>query len=398
MFRPAEKCVVLGFLVDVCKAQCMREVQKLDALTGLRFFAAFMIVIHHLQGVLWLPAGMSQTFAFGSGVSFFFVLSGFILHYNYRDKIHKLPWRHFMWMRFFRLWPAHIAALMFAAFMIPVGVSHMLRQLGWVEIGQVVFLLQSLTPDPRVYYAWNGPSWSISTEMFFYAAFPLLCGLAIKRPLIVLAGMAITTAVYLIIAQTLFYDPGIRGNAHGLAGINPLPRLLEFATGIVMCELIVYRRIMGRPAPWMEFAAVATAGFGMWAIASFGYLATPLGPVASHYLRVVGAFPFFCVLIAVISAEVGPVSRFLSLRPVVWLGETSFALYLVHQPAIAFFRRNMAQAEIWQQVPLFIALVLGTSAAVFYLFEKPGIRFSRQMLAREWSTRGILLQQRGREN
>jgi peptidoglycan/LPS O-acetylase OafA/YrhL len=55
--------------------------QKLDALTSLRFFAAAMIVVHHGHRVFG-SMGLAESLPLDQGVSFFFVLSGFILAYN----------------------------------------------------------------------------------------------------------------------------------------------------------------------------------------------------------------------------------------------------------------------------------------------------------------------------
>ena len=77
---------------------------RLNALTSLRFFAAFVVMLHHfISGSLGF-AGAAH------GVAFFFVLSGFILTSNYP---HLSTWqdrRSFLLARFARIWPAHVAA------------------------------------------------------------------------------------------------------------------------------------------------------------------------------------------------------------------------------------------------------------------------------------------------
>ncbi|CAG0972199.1 O-acetyltransferase OatA [Rhizobiaceae bacterium] len=364
----------------------MQDVQKLSALTGLRFVAALMIVLHHLHGVLWIPAGAFANFALDSGVSFFFVLSGFILHYNYRNRIARLPWHHFIWMRFWRLWPAHIAALLFALALSPTWWLNWLpKNLSAGEFLQIVFLLQSWTPESRVYFAWNGPAWSISTEMAFYAAFPILCFFAARRPAGLLIAVGLVVLAHLTIADAYFYDPDVKGIVRGLSEINPIPRLLEFAAGVVICETVVYRQLIKRmPRPTIaEILALLIAALALWAAPTYLPSVTHaigLPPISSAYARLAIFCPAFCLLIAVFSFQGGAVSRFLSTAAMVWLGETSFALYLVHQPVIFFIRRHWTEMEVWQQIPLFAALTLGTSAGVFYFIERPGIRFSRVAL------------------
>ncbi len=77
---------------------------KLDQLTSLRFFAAMVIVFHHATNSFGIrPIGVNL----GQGVSFFFVLSGFILYYVY-PKLATWPnIRQFWRARIARLWPAY---------------------------------------------------------------------------------------------------------------------------------------------------------------------------------------------------------------------------------------------------------------------------------------------------
>lgn len=85
---------------------------KLDALTGLRFFAALGIAILHARGAMGIPAEFHELVfpTLIQGVSFFFVLSGFILTYKYPSLEDAAARRRFLWSRFSRLWPAHMFA------------------------------------------------------------------------------------------------------------------------------------------------------------------------------------------------------------------------------------------------------------------------------------------------
>ena len=78
-------------------------------LTSLRFFAAMMVVAHHYWG---FAAGMS-------GVTFFFVLSGYVLAINYADCVSTPAERRlFWWKRFARIYPTHALTFLLA---LPVG-------------------------------------------------------------------------------------------------------------------------------------------------------------------------------------------------------------------------------------------------------------------------------------
>ena len=79
----------------------------IDGLTSLRFFAALAIVFHHARGLVF-PDSFMPGVPLAAGVSFFFVLSGFILSYVYTGRLEKVGLYNFYTSRFARLWPAHI--------------------------------------------------------------------------------------------------------------------------------------------------------------------------------------------------------------------------------------------------------------------------------------------------
>ncbi|TRZ66634.1 MAG: acyltransferase [Rhodocyclaceae bacterium] len=94
---------------------------RIAALTGLRFFAASAIVLYHLPGQLGLPIGAFAGIPLNQGVSFFYVLSGFILQHSYRQRLgleRRITTTQFIALRFFRLWPCHIAVI---ALLIAIG-------------------------------------------------------------------------------------------------------------------------------------------------------------------------------------------------------------------------------------------------------------------------------------
>src|SRR5262245_8865784 len=200
---------------------------RLDALTGLRFIAAAMIVAHHVRG-LNIPV---PDYSLDHGVSFFFILSGFILAYVYPALPTWAETANFLVARVARLWPAHVVALLFAivAFRMPIDRTFLAN----------LFLVQGWIPSWPWYFGYNAPSWSISTELFFYLCFPFLI-LDWRRSwwwkwtlTALLVAAAILAGIRLGLPSVSSDD---RVTLHGLLYINPIGRLFEFVTGMVACS------------------------------------------------------------------------------------------------------------------------------------------------------------------
>src|SRR6476620_1599615 len=140
--------------------------RKLDSLTALRFIAAAAIVVHHSADNFGFSAQPGGRFLLGQAVSFFFVLSGFILTYVYPRLDSRTARRRFWLARFARVWPAHFAAFVVLWLVLqrpqrfPTGVSTW-----WLGLLNVM-LVHAWVPVWNVFFSFNAVSWSISTEVF----------------------------------------------------------------------------------------------------------------------------------------------------------------------------------------------------------------------------------------
>jgi peptidoglycan/LPS O-acetylase OafA/YrhL len=118
--------------------------------------------------------------ALGKGylaVDLFFVLSGFVIWYNYAVRIRSGGWgeaRAFLWRRFARVWPLHGAVLAgFAGFALLLALTGRdTAGYPWAELPLHILLVQNWGLLPEL--AWNHPAWSISTELAAYLLFPAL--------------------------------------------------------------------------------------------------------------------------------------------------------------------------------------------------------------------------------
>lgn len=309
---------------------------KLHALTSLRFFAAAMVVMLHAQSYFGAVSPFAH-FILTQGVCFFFVLSGFILTYAY-PALDGRGTARFLVARLARIVPLHLAALLLYVLVLPAwyrdSVSSATRGAGLLT----AFLMQAWVPLYRVQTAFNGVSWSLSAELFFYLCFPLLLWRWRQTWRVKLAVTFLLVVVMVLLANHgLGWLP--RGvEVRDLVYLQPLARVWEFTVGVATAHLwrIVHPRL--HPRRWLGTAVeiailAATVAImfqsGAWARAAGR---VPLiGPGGEAWLASSGyvCLPF-AALIGVMACEWGALSRFLSHRPLVLLGEISFSLYLLH--------------------------------------------------------------------
>jgi peptidoglycan/LPS O-acetylase OafA/YrhL len=291
--------------------------RRLPSLTGLRWIGAMLVFGFHVGtlGVLADPTLRSVTgkvFFFGlSGVQFFFVLSGFVLVWSYRTGEAR---RTFYRRRIAKIFPNHV--VMWAAVIV---------LLGWFWGDPVdarivmmnLFLVQAWNPTNGWFYSVNTVSWSLSCELFFYLSLPL--ALPVVRRLRPWALRATLVALPLLIvavgpAQALV--PDVMG--WWFAQVFPLVRSLEFWLGVVAAELMLQGRWHG------PRLAVALGVIGVV------WVASTIGMIPAALWTCVFAVAYVLVIAAAAEADVrGTRSPFRN-RPLMWLGEVSFAFYLVH--------------------------------------------------------------------
>lgn len=343
----------------------------LDSLTSLRFFAAASIVLFHMQGTL-LPTGHTPVLALG--VSFFFVLSGFILAYVYPNGIEP---KRFYLARFARLWPVHAATLALTLWLL---VPHLLGRSEWT--GPLVLnalMLHAWAPITGYVFSFNAVSWSISTEMFFYLLFPLLMTKHLK---LVIAIVAAVTLWCLFVLEIASVETG--NNLWHLSPTHfvlqhPIMRVLEFAVGVAAGRHFTRRRLDLPHATAFEVAALCAVV--LFAVASSFFPSSSTG----RWLGQSGGMLIFAAAIYIIANQKGAVSRTLAFRPLVILGEISFSTYMLHQIVIRYAVAHQWPAtlgSVWTPIAV-ITIVYGGSYALWRIVEEP----SREFIVGYWSRR-----------
>ncbi len=204
---------------------------RLDVLTGLRWWAALMVFLFHMRVFAPLPGRINILFDQGYlGVTFFFVLSGFVLTWSMRPRV---PVSTFYWRRFARIWPAHLVALVVAvpvfytaqmvqadSFLKPIDLSVLLLSL---------VLLQAWSYSPTILFSGNPAAWTLSVEALFYAIHPWVSRLLTQlryRGALIIAGVAVTWAFAYRAAVVIWPESWVPDVP------MPVTRLPEFLLGM----------------------------------------------------------------------------------------------------------------------------------------------------------------------
>jgi peptidoglycan/LPS O-acetylase OafA/YrhL len=356
------------------------ERPRLDALTSLRFFAALMIVAFHARGLF----GFEQAPVYlAQGVTFFFVLSGFILAYVYPRLDTARELRGFWRARVARIWPAHLATLALGAVLVGYPWT-------WATGAANVLLLHAWIPLSAFYFGYNAVSWSISTELFFYLAFPWLARRwdatgrwKLLGAALLVVALGVACAAWGLAEQFPPNDPvgGYAVTRDGLMFMHPLGRLLEFTLGIAIAkawEQRGARPLPGNATAW-ELGAVAVCVGWMFALPRIAEASQAwLHPIVDDWLEHSGALPAFVALIFVVAPGRGALSRALSAPWLVLLGETSYSLYLVHQILLGTYRLHQASFPPMPDAmaaALMLAVLLLASYLLWRVVELPARRW-----------------------
>jgi peptidoglycan/LPS O-acetylase OafA/YrhL len=338
---------------------------RLPSLTSLRFLAALAVVgFHACVAAPIIPPGALEdvlgfVFAGGAaGVSFFFVLSGFVLAWT------ASPGRaaQFRRRRAAKIMPNHLIT-----WLIVLAAGVLLHdRISAVTALACAGLVQAWVPDPNVYFGVNTPSWSLSCEAFFYMLFPLLFVVLSRcRTSNLRAGAAVLAVLPATFAALSIRLP--HSTAYWLIYIFPPIRAIEFVLGICVA-LLVRRGALPRIA--FPLAAVLAAT----ALLAGGHLSWRWGFAS---LAAPAAAMLIC---AAAQSDVGETTpQWLHSPIMIRLGEASFALYLVHQIVLRFVPGARGSVAIGV-ILLFLSIgfAVAWALAQYRLIEQPLYRiFSR---------------------
>ncbi|MDR6490412.1 peptidoglycan/LPS O-acetylase OafA/YrhL [Paraburkholderia terricola] len=355
------------------------------ALTSIRFIAAFAVVVSHYSenNLLPLPSAIFDFIDGGrSAVSLFFVLSGFILTFTYRDKLGHGGVRTFYEARIARIYPMILLGLLLCvpvvAYLLYTGDASLM--LKWYAIKEAVYpalvvslvcqllLINGWFPFSAIKQPWNGPSDSVSCEVFFYLLFPFLLRriTRMRAARIALVSVALWLATGVWIALLHAYMPISRSGA--MIYSMPLSRLSEFVMGIAAAIFYLRLRASGTSQHVRGVVLIGVASFALTGLSAW----RPVAP--SFFLDA----PLFAALILGLALLERPVVGLLNWRPLVRLGDASYSLYLIHMPlALWSLMLGFGPSNGW----MVIVFCIVASLLCFKLYEEPMRRRLKARLA-----------------
>jgi peptidoglycan/LPS O-acetylase OafA/YrhL len=367
---------------------------EIKALTGLRIVAAVWVVLFHFRPMLndavpEVRDALSPVLNCGAqGVDLFFILSGFVLTWNYLDRMGQ-SWSaratvHFLWLRLARVWPVYLVTLHLAALLVifTLHVGHVplpeASSLTAISYIRQVLLVQLWFQPYFDGSSWDGPAWSISAEWLAYLLFGLIVLVIFRmehatraRSLMFLAFAASFPPVVLLLASGQFYTPW-----------SWLPRIVtQFTAGALACAAVRRLRLGDR-------ARRAAGYFSVLLIAAI--VGTVYFFDAHPIARVVDSGGvvdmLFVPLVITLAIGVGSLPRLLSTRLMVYGGEISFCLYMVHELVHTAWGWAVPQFELtlqdfpwkWNVVGL-LAIAVVIAILLYHFVEEPARRWMRKL-------------------
>lgn len=408
------------------------------SLDGVRAAACLIVIAYHINLItrdthIWNPANAhyrlltSLILSGYSGVTLFFVLSGFLLFLPYaRALLFSEAWpsmRHFYLRRALRIIPAYYVTL-FLLLLFPALQPQPLPHISFWDIG--LFLTFLMDATRTTFQQINGPFWTLAVEWQFYILLPVLAmGIRFvvrslaspQRRCWAAGGCLIVMIAWAILWRTWgnAVNAELALHSHSEhAVLTPIQRVLlfclygekgkfleDFAVGMLICLIYVFAQHTGRDqfAPWLEKRWPWLWVGGIWLLF---YEATswPWSPFPVPAYNASAEFLYSCgygLCILAILFNRTTLQRCFSWKPLCALGRISYSLYMWHLPLLVILMGDLQhrmtdgnRLAIYALYWLYVSLVIVPFCANFFrFFERPGIQMASRIKKRTMQSTGI---------
>ncbi|MBV8324698.1 acyltransferase [Chryseobacterium sp.] len=328
---------------------------KIPQITFTRFLAAMAIVISHFNKDMFLYKidYISNIFLKANvGVSYFFILSGFIMIVAYHRK-EKIAYFDYYKNRFARIYPLYVVGLLlylvtkYSGFSFYKGFLYLFGLQSWIP-GEAMIL--------------NFPGWSISVEFLFYLIFPLLYNYFYSKGNKNIWGgtvfIWIVTQIFCNLYAGSSYYKGPHTESHELLYYFPLMHINEFLAGNLAGLFFVKNH--------------QRKNYDLPIMIIFGLVLLSLVFLPLFYHNGLMAL-LFIPLIVLISRNKGRLTKLFSLKPLEYLGEASYAVYITHIPVLYILREMLKKYHLDSNgmFGIYMVVLIITSVLFYQFIEKP---------------------------
>ncbi|MGG9972022.1 acyltransferase family protein [Ferruginibacter sp. SUN002] len=338
---------------------------RVDQITFTRFLAAISIVVYHFGDTIYPFSLDSISFLFKQanvGVSFFFILSGYVMILAYGSK-NKIGVGEFLKNRFARVYPIYLFAI--ALFFIYLKVESL-----WIDHKGIllnILTIQSWIPGEAL--SFNRPGWTLSVEVLFYISFPFLFNYIYKK--YDYKKLVVPILLFWILSQVLlhigtysgFYG-GFPSKSHDLLYYFPLMHLNEFLIGN-LAGLFFVNKLSNTKKNVDVYIILTSILFVLW----LKYNSILI--LHDGVLNII-----FVPLIFLFSINNGFITKLFSKRIFVFLGEISYCIYILQIPVYWWTLKALAKLNITDQANIFyiFLIVLIIVSAICYSFIEEPLR------------------------
>ncbi len=335
---------------------------RIEQVTFTRFLAAISIVIYHYALKLFPFSEGSLYKIFkgaDTGVSYFFILSGFVMMFAYGKRASVNVPEYFK-NRFARIYPVYLLAVLL------VFIHYILNKQA-IDISGLllnIFVLQAWVPAKAI--SFNSPGWSLTIEFFFYILFPFILKYIFnkinKKALIpILLFWLLSQLVFNLLLKSSFYQ-GENSDSHNFLYYFPLMHLNEFLLGNLagLYFINMDKKFYGN-YDWVLILLVAVLII---------LLIFPIGVNFHNGLLAI----LFVPLIFLLSSNTGFITRLFNLKLLIFLGEISYGVYILQYPVFTWCRSALKFLHITNPYSIFyistLALIIFSGISYHY-FETP---------------------------
>ncbi len=320
---------------------------RIEQLTFTRFIAALLIVIFH-AGLDVFPFNLNRFMFSGAnvGVSYFFVLSGFVMIIAYHQK-QTISVFEYLRNRFARIYPLYALALFLLLGYYMVGTNVGISS---KEVLLSLLMIQSWVPGKALIL--NFPGWSLSVELFFYVSFPILFNFVYRK--FSLKKILIPCILFFVLSQAVFiyafYSPyyeGFKTASHDLLFYFPVMHLNEFILGNLAGLYLVNRK---------DWKPRNNSIYIIGSIIICGLVLTYSHTAMIYHNGLLSLI--FIPLILWIATDNSWISTLSKKKFFVHLGEISYGVYILQIPVFVVTRRVLIYLGIENKTIIFYATLL----------------------------------------